>query len=776
MEFNRGWIFINKDGEEVPVTLPHDAMLHEERDPKCRNGVNTGYYPGGRYHYRKRFTLTKEQVQKNVILFFEAVYQNSTVTINGHFVGGHKYGYSEFRTDITRRVSEGVNEVDVEADNSLEPNCRWYSGSGIFHPVHIFFEDENTPRNIRIRTLSYDPARVAILAEPEDCHVEITDPEGRTIMAGRPGVFTIEDACLWSAEGPALYRCRVLSPDRQQVREEAFGIRLLEWSAEKGLCVNGQRTLLRGGCIHHDNGMLGACDYQDASYRRIRILKEAGFNAIRSAHNPLSRSMLRACDELGMYVMDESFDGWYTPKNYHDYSRYFNAEWKGDLTAMVEKDRNHPCVIMYSVGNEVSETATDEGVLTCGRLREYVNSLDDSRPVTAGINVLLNVYTNMGLGVYKDKGEYKPEPLPPLEKSKAEKKSGSAFFNAMAQHLGGLMFWMSKGKKGDKAASGAAARLDIIGLNYAASRYDEDVIRYPKRMMVGSETMVTDLPYNWQRVQRYPAVVGDFVWAAWDYLGESGVGDWTYHSYPGLPLLAGSGVIDITGKITAEAYFEQVVWGLWRKPWIGVRPMNHSGETPDKSAWRFTDAIDSWNWQGYEGRIAVVEVYAAAAAVRVELRGITQTEKIHDFRAKFRIPYLPGELTAIALDSLGREIDRSSLKSGGRDTHLSVQPDRGEMPANGQSLCYIPIEFVDQMNQLKPLYEQPVRVTVTGAAELAGLGSARAKTDEEYTGDTFTSYRGRLMAVLRAGTRAGDAEVLVETEGFEPVRRIIHVI
>ena len=281
------------------------------------------------------------------------------------------------------------------------------------------------------------------------------------------------------------------------------------WSATPcaGFLINGKRTLLRGGCIHHDNGVLGACSYPDAEERRVRILKEQGFNALRISHNPASRALLDACDKLGMYVMDECFDGWYIPKNYHDYSRDFFEGYKDDLRAMVEKDFDHPCVVMYSVGNEVTETASEKGVKLCGEMRDLLHSLDPTRPVTCGINVLLDVYIKKGMGIYRDKGEYRREPLPE-GKTYREKRAGSAFFNFWAAKLGGLMFRMSKGKTADKIVDAVMPSLDIIGYNYAASRYDIDVGRHPDKMIVGSETMAGDLPYNWERVKQYPQVIG----------------------------------------------------------------------------------------------------------------------------------------------------------------------------------------------------------------------------------------------------------------------------
>lgn len=766
MDFCRDWLFYKEGEAPMTVHLPHDAMLSETRDAMCHNGVNSGYFPGGKYVYEKSFSLTEEEVKKEVSLFFEGVYQNCKVYVNGTLAGAHKYGYTEFTVDISPLIQCGENVVKVLVDNSLEPNCRWYSGSGIYRPVHLIVREKVHPKTLVIETISYDPAVVRVSVE-DGAEVAIYDRE-TLIAKGPAGEYTLPEAKLWSAEHPYLYTCEAKLGS--ETIHTQFGVRHLAWNAKEGLRVNGERVLLRGACIHHDNGVLGACGFADAEERRVRILKEAGYNAIRSAHNPMSRAMLAACDRLGMYVMDEAFDGWYTPKTYHDYARYFDEEWQNDLKAMVEKDRNHPCVVLYSVGNEVSETATEKGVETCKKLVDYVHELDASRPVTCGINVLLNVYSNMGMGIYSDNGEYEAKPLPPKQKGAKEKKTGSAFFNAMAQQLGSLMFFMSAGKRGDEACKDAAEALDILGLNYAASRYDADVKAYPNRMMVGSETMVTDLPYNWERVKKYPQIIGDFVWAGWDYLGEAGIGDWMYHSYPGLPQLAGSGTIDLTGNIGAEAYYQQVIWGLRKVPYIGVRPLNHAKETPSKSAWRFTDATNSWSWQGYEGCKAVVEVFADADSVRLEKNGfVVGKKKLKNYKCLFHTTYEQGTLTAIALDAQGKELSRHSLKSADTKTVLTAKPEKEGLRANGQDLCFLPIAFTDESGEVKPYLEMPVQVKVEGPVTLQGLGSAQVKTDESYLTDHHFTFRGRALAVLRAGTQAGKAKVTVTAMGTEPM-------
>lgn len=768
IDFCSNWTFCKEGFKPVPVNLPHDAMLLEKRDGGCRNGVNSGYFPGGRYTYEKAFELDAAMLGKSVVLHFEGVYQNCKVYANRKLADSHRYGYTAFDVDISDFVQSGENTVRVEVDNSLEPNCRWYSGSGIYRPVQLLIREKNHITQVHLETVDIHPAKLRVdVQTTQESAITVEVYEGKKLVAsGKPGILEVPEAKLWSGDNPFLYTVLVKTDTDERVIP--FGIRKLEWSAKTGLLINGQRVLLRGGCIHHDHGVLGACEYYDAEERRIRILKKNGFNAVRIAHNPASQITLDICDKLGMYVMNETFDGWYVPKTYHDYARWFEAEWKDDLTAMVESSRNHPCVILYSTGNEVSETATQKGVEVCKMLTDFVHSLDATRPVTAGVNVLLNVYANMGMGVYKDKGEYKPEPLPRKGGYK-EKKTGSAFFNAMAQKLGKLMFFMSKGSKGDKACLGAANGLDILGLNYASSRYDEDAAKYPDRMMVGSETMVADLPYNWERVKKHPQVVGDFVWSAWDYLGEACIGDWTYHSYKGLPLLAGQGMIDITGKPLASMYFMQIVWGLRKKPFIGVRPVNHANEAPSTGAWQFTNAIDSWSWQGYEGTKAIVEVYADAASVRLKLNGSeVDTKPVKKYKALFKVAYKSGTLMAEALDEKGKVISSHSLTTAGTETVLTVKPDKNVLRANDQDLCYLPIEFTDKAGNLKPYVEQRVEIDVSGAATLAGFGSALCKTDEVFDKNYHDSYRGRALAVLRAGNTPGKAVITVNSTGVEP--------
>lgn len=774
LDFNNDWLFCREGEPPHPVCLPHDAMILEERRADCRNGVNSGFFPGGVYRYEKRFSLSAAEAAGSVTLHFEGVYHNCTVTCNRKRVGRHRYGFTPFDVELSGVAAVGENTLSVRVDNSLEPNCRWYTGSGIFRPVQLLLRDRRHIESVHVETVEIDPPQIRVTVQTtdgSDATVQIFDGD-RLLTEGQPGVINVPDAGPWSAESPQLYTCVVRTGTDE--RRLLFGIRKLSWSAKTGLLINGTQVKLRGGCIHHDHGILGACEFAAAEERRLRILKENGFNAVRISHHPASQITLGLCDKLGLYVMNETFDGWYTPKTYHDYARWFDEDWQSDVTAMVESSRNHPSVIIYSVGNEVSETATEKGGTVCRELTQFVHGLDPTRPVTAGINVLLNVYARMGLGVYQDKGEYKPEPLPSGTEYR-EKKTGSAFFNAVTSKLGKLLFFMSKGMRGDKACQGAEA-LDILGLNYASSQYDYQVLHHPERMMVGSETMAADLPYNWERVLKYPQLIGDFVWSAWDYLGEACIGDWTYHSYPGLPLLAGQGMIDITGKPLAAMAFMQVVWGLRKEPYIGVRPLNHAGETPSKGAWQFTNAVDSWSWAGYEGIRATVEVYSRSPVVRLLLNGKTvATKKTRQYKALFRLPYAPGTLTAQAADEEGHTLAQSSLQTGGAKTVLTVTTEKETMAVGGQDHCYLPIEFTDEKGTLKPYIEQPVKITVAGPAVLAGFGSALCKTNEGFQSNVHMAYRGCCLAVLRSGMEKGTVAVAISSSGVPTVTKHIAV-
>lgn len=629
-DFNKGWMFYKNGVHHADnVNLPHDAMILEQRMPDCPSGSAGAFFPGGAYRYEKEFNVPQDWKDKHIEFIFEGVYQNAKVYINNKEAGSCAYGYSEFTVPADNYLDYGKkNTIAVLVDNSMQPGSRWYSGSGIYRPVWLYMggKDHIIYGGVKITTLSPHPTRVKI----ETRHIGGTATveilyNGNKVAegAGNELELVIPDAKLWSDETPELYECHVsLMKDGRMTDEvtEKFGIRIVEWGP-KGLMINGKKTLLRGGCIHHDNGILGARCYRESEERRVRIMKKAGYNAIRSAHNPLSRSMIEACDSQGMYIMDETWDMWYAAKTPEDYSQRFEENYLTDIRAMVKKDYNHPSVIMYALGNEVTEPVEHKGYNLFKEMASYIRTLDSSRAVSCGLNLWLLFKTSKGKGVYQSDGK---------EGGQEDKKSrqmNSTVFNMVASKVGTSINNGARSRKADEVTTPCLELLDIAGYNYSSGRYPLEGEAHPDRVVVGSETYPQDIWKNWEMVKKYPYLIGDFVWTSWDYLGEVGLGAWAYTKdgatfnkpYPWL--LADCGTIDILGNIGAQADYAAVVWGLRKNPCIHVRPVNHSGEKPSKMVWRGTNAMPSWSWTACEHKKAVVEVYSDAPVVKLFLNG-----------------------------------------------------------------------------------------------------------------------------------------------------------
>lgn len=761
--FNEDWKFYKQGSEKRElVDIPHDAMLYEERDATCLNGQNTGYFPGGRYVYEKKFNLTEEDLTQYVALFFEGVYQNATVYLNDEMLYFHAYGYTEFEVELKNAVA-GENSVRVEVDNSSEPNSRWYSGSGIYRPVTLLVKPKDYIKDVRVVTKSICPPMVEISCSHLDAKVQIFDDD-ICLYDGVCGKILIENAELWSAETPKLYKA-ILSSETEEL-EVWFGIRMLEWNCEEGLLINKIPTKLRGGCIHHDNGILGACTYRDAEYRKIRILKEAGYNAVRCAHNPCSRYLLEACDVLGMYVMDESFDMWYIPKTKYDYAKVFEQEYHADLTAMVEKDRNHPCVIIYSIGNEISETAQEKGIVLTKEMVEYMHSLDDTRPVTCGVNLFLNGLISKGIGIYSEDGESAAEKATNSE-GMAAKLSGSALYNAIMEHLSTIKNVVSKASFADKATRDAFQYLDICGYNYGSARYKMDKKKYPSRIIVGSETYLPDLYRSWREIEKMSHVIGDFVWVSWDYLGEAGLGTWRYGEggfqkpYP--MLLAGSGAISITGQPGPQVYYSKVAYHLDNELKMAVRPVNHSAEKCVKSPWRLTDAVESWSWNGYDGELTYVEVYSDEAQIELFINDVSKGKKKPKYGiARFWVQYEAGVLRAVSYNSKGIKVRECQLRSAkGEDTNIRCVVHKEQMPYAESELIYVDMFLVDSTGTVKNLEERELVLSVESGARLIGFGNDNPSSTESYVDEKHCTYHGHAQAIFKTLSGAGSIKVKV---------------
>ncbi|WP_296665813.1 glycoside hydrolase family 2 TIM barrel-domain containing protein [Demequina sp.] len=769
------------------VTVPHDALRDAVRDPAAPSGGGGAYHPGAAVRYRRTLTAPPEWDQRIVRMEVQGAYRHAQVFVNDELAGHHADGYARFMVDLTPFLRPGAeNELRIETRATVD--SRWYSGAGLHRPVllHVDPLAHIAPDGVRVTTLGIDPEGVAALevavtltnrghsTASMRVRTAVHGPDGApldqdsipaTVAPGATTVvrhrFHLEHAALWSPDHPLLHEARVTLDGADDPRIVPFGVRTLTVDARRGLRINGESVLLRGACIHHDNGPLGAVALPRAEERRIALLREAGFNAIRAAHNPLSVAMLDACDRLGMLVMDELGDMWTRGKTAYDHSFDFPRWWREDLAALVAKDQNHPSVIMYSIGNEIIEVGTPHGAALARDMAEHLRALDPTRLITNGVNVALAVLDEMAEMRESEAG---------LNEQMADPAQG---FNAL-----------SATESATRRIEESSAALDVLGLNYADSRYELDRELHPHRVLVGSETFPAQIGSLWPQVERHSHVIGDFTWTGWDYLGEVGIGAVTYaedgdvlsgleRAYP--YLTAWCGDIDITGWRRPMSYYREIVFGLRTEPYIAVRRPSRSTDTVAlQTPWAWSDTVSSWTWRGHEGRAAAVEVYADADEVALELGGVEVARAVVGERlprvADLEIEYQPGTLVAIALRG-GVETGRTSLFTAG-EAVLTVTADRDRLVAGVRDLAYVAIELRDAAGVLVVDGDVPVTVAVRGAGRLAGMCSANPCTEERFDARTWVTFDGRALAVVEAGTPGDDAsgtiEVTVTAPGLAP--------
>lgn len=656
-KFNKDWKFwIDRNSfalvwsipeQARTVDLPHDAMIEQPACEESRNGGDTGFRDGDIYTYVNHLRTKKEDANTKMVMKFEGVYMNAFVYVNGQLAAHRPYGYSTFYVPLNDYLKYGEeNEIRVQVKNGASTSGRWYTGGGIYRDVYLLTSDLLYIRDegVQIKTIEADNDYAIIQIQCEvnnedsnrrefvlenvitDCDSGVvTEEKSRiTLFAGEKRKIVqrivVDAPQLWSAAQPVLYTCssRILDCESKKEIDEntqTFGIRTIQIDAKRGLRVNGKKEKLRGACIHHDSGLLGTATFEEAEYRRVRKLKEAGFNAIRMSHQPMAQVMLRACDEIGMYVMDETFDMWTRMKSNYDYGLYFNEWWEKDITAMIRKDYNHPSVILYSIGNEIPEIGTDAGAKMCYELCAKVKNLDDTRYTLASINGVFAVGNSID-EIMKDIM---------VSHSSDEEDEGSVndFMTLMDEHMDEITTHKIVGDMLEKAT----AAIDVAGYNYMAARYEMDGIDYPNRVIVGSETYPPQIAKNWEKVKKMNHVIGDFTWTGWDYIGEAGVGVPAYHPGEGgfgagFPCqLAYTGDFDITGFRRPASYYREIVFGLRKEPYIAVQKPEHYSEKLIKTPWVISDAIASWTWNGFEKKPIKVEVYANSAEIELLLNG-----------------------------------------------------------------------------------------------------------------------------------------------------------
>ncbi|MBV9929263.1 MAG: DUF4982 domain-containing protein [Acidobacteria bacterium] len=762
--FDEGWRFHRggaqgaeasdfNDSKWRRVDLPHDWGVEDlpgkgtPFDPEAVGQVQSGFTVGGTGWYRKRFDVPASQKGKHVVIQFDGVYMNAEVWLNGKRLGEHPYGYTSFWFDLTDKLNfGGANTIAVKVKNEGE-NSRWYSGSGIYRhvwlktlePVHVAQwgtyvttpEVDASRAKVIMRTTVQNEtdsaARVRLVTRLLDASgAEAARAEdGGGVEAKGYREFeqdaAIKDPALWSPDGPALYTSVTEVYREGQLTdrvETKFGVRTISFDARRGFLLNGRPLKLKGGCLHHDNGPLGARAYDRAEERRVELLKAAGFNALRMAHNPPSPAFLEACDRLGMLVIDEAFDHWREGKNPHDYHLFFDEWWQRDVESMVWRDRNHPSVILWSTGNEIPSRAKPETVAVSKMLADYVRKLDPTRPVTSAVN-------DMG----EDKDPY-------------------------------------------------FATLGVAGYNYMVGKYEADHARVPGRVMVATESFPLEAFEYWMGVVDHPYVIGDFVWTAFDYIGEASIGWRGYwqegNFYPWN--LAYCGDIDVCGWKRPQSFYRDALWKenqlslFVRVPKPSFEP-NPRRQTWSK--WHWHDVLADWNWKGYEGRPLDVDVYSSCAEVELFLNGKSlgrkPTNRSTQFTATWQVPYQPGTLKAVGYGQTPRTAAATAeLQTAGPPARIKLTADRARIKSDGQDLSYVTVEVVDARGVRHPKAENLVRFAVEGQGTIVGVGNANPVSTESYQQPQRKAWQGRALVIVKSNKQPGRITLRATAQGLPP--------
>jgi beta-galactosidase len=754
------------DGAWRKVAVPHDWSIMDKADGSppfdraAAAGQDSGYLAGRTGWYRRHLSLSAAEAAGVVRLDFEAVYMDADIWLNGVHVGRHRYGYTAFSVDLTGKVRAGDNVVVVRARHA-DPSSRWYAGSGLIRPVTLALLDtvHLDPDGVAVSTRTASGQRAELdvhatisnrRAAPQRVELvtAVTSADGATVVAEASRRYrvpahgkvqaqqalAVDHPALWGPASPNLYTLRQelrIDGVVTDVRRTRFGIRTIAVDAEHGLRINGEKVVLRGGNIHHDNYMIGAAGFPAADARKVALLKAAGYNAIRSAHNPASQATLDAADELGMLVIDEAFDMWRKSKRGADYARFFDSDWQQDVDSLVVSGRNHPSVLFWSIGNEIPEQGSPEGVQIARRLVERIRRLDPTRPLT----------------------------------------------QAVSSEAPGI--------------ASQYAELDVGGYNYMPHLFERDHKQFPARVMYTSESLSKDAFTYWRPVDTMPWVIGDFVWTAFDYLGETGIGwmgytqDWqTLGPYPWN--LAYCGEIDATGRKRPAAYYREVLWKTGIDP-ISAFVAQPAGteDLPDRhlypivqphNDWSLDDVHPSWSWAGQEGKPLTVVVYSEFPDVELVLNGRSLGRKAvgvdSEYKAAFSVPYAPGRLVAVGYRD-GKAAGQWELRTAGEPAMVKAGADRTQLTADGADLAYVTAELVDRDGV--PVYaragDRKVTVSVSGAGVLAGAGNGNPMDASSLQSGVRTSFHGRVVAAIRAGVMAGPIFVDVAAEGL-PVRRV----
>lgn len=757
------------------INLPHDFSMELGRDKNSPGGSSNGFFKGGVGVYERKIDISACKQGQKVMVEFEGVYMNASVYINDQLAAKHPYGYTSFHVDLTPYIKyDGENILKVEVNNSAMPNTRWYSGSGIYRHVWLMTGSQLHIAPWGISTKSVDvtadkavvivetnivntgdikKARLSTALYDDNCEIaayavnDIEVPVGGIKIVDE---ITVKNPHLWSADDPFMYKVGTKLESDDSIDEAGcidIGIRNIVYNAKQGLLINGESVLLKGGCVHHDCGLLGSAAYDRAEERKVELLKQSGFNAVRCAHNPPSPAFLDACDRLGMYVIDETFDCWRQGKNPYDYGQFFEDWWERDTTSMVMRDRNHPSIIIWSIGNEIAERdGRSDGYKWAKRQVELVKSLDDTRAVLSALN-------NVASGPMMDN----------LSANMLENDANDYFGSATKPFFD---------------------ELDIAGYNYLIERYEDDVIKYPDRVICATETFPINAYDYWMAVEKYPSIIGDFVWTSIDYLGEAGIGQVWYGDKNGFlgdyPWChANCGDIDINGFKRPQSYFRDCLWGIAEKPYIAVHPPKYNGMEGTISRWGWPIVEQSWTFPEYEGESVDIEVYSMDEKVELFVNGTSMGRmpagKENRYTASFKAQYSKGEITAIGYND-GIETSKTIVKTADVPAEIVLKPDKCEISAAAGDLSFITVELLDADGNLCHNADNKLCFSVSGEGSLKALGNSDPASEESFTGNVRSADKGRIMAVVCSNGCAGDIILTAIADGLKGCEIVIKAV
>lgn len=749
---SKDWKFTDWTADYVDIDLPHDYAISKKRSPDAPTGWNNGFYPDTNACYVKYLNFDKP---KHYILDIDGAYMCSEIYFNEHYLASHPYGYTPFLVDLTSLVSlEHTNKLKITT-NPLQRSTRWYSGNGIYRDVFmweggdiriepwdifistasansetakiklkfIISSDKNADANVHFEVLSND---AVVKAE------ELTISVNENGKAEYEHIIEIEKPLLWDTQNPNLYTLKTEIFEDGKLLDtsiNSFGIRTVSVDSKNGLILNGKPLKLRGGCIHHDHGVLGAMAFPAAEERKVRLLKEAGFNAIRTAHNPPSLALLEVCDRLGIIVMDEAFDCWNRLKLTNDYHLFFTDWCLRDISYMVKRDRNHPCVFSYSIGNEVGEV---DGTSDAGKwatlLADEVRKYDDTRIVTSGLQKMFAVR--------------RPEDIDPDD---------------YKEYVNSTLGDSSPGKINERT-SAIEKPLDIVGCNYYFESYLLEHESYPNRVIWGSETQVIHFYDSWKLTKENSYIIGDFTWTAFDNMGEVGAGRSSWKrdgtvlgisgaTYPWRTCYQGD--LDLCGYRRPQSYFREAVWLGNTKPRIFATHPEHFGEEFTGTKWHWYDVDESWTFEDkYVGRPVKVETYTDADKIVWLVNGKEIGHSIPEKAiATIETVYEKGEITAVAYKQ-DVECARYSLYTTEEASAINVVPEQSKFVADYRDLCYFDISIVDNNGKLVTGAQDELKCIVQGG-ELMGIFSGNPCNEDEFTSNCCHAFKGRALAIVR---------------------------